>query len=143
MRIQFEDWNRGGPLFDLPEDMIDSLDDLAENPIRPWVDGAGLDAGSNGPLLLTSAEAVREFLKGGMNSNLNCMRILGKRGGAIFIRIPVELQRPIPPGCECRWCKAHPKLEPMWDTLAVPIDPTHDDWTYTVHMPDPRDAQEA
>jgi hypothetical protein len=62
MRIQFEDWNRGGPLFDLPEEMIDSLADLAENPIRPWMDGAGLDAG-DGPLLLTSAEAVREFLR--------------------------------------------------------------------------------
>jgi hypothetical protein len=47
MRIQFEDWNRGGPLFDLPEEMIDSLADLAENPIRPWMDGAGLDAGDH------------------------------------------------------------------------------------------------
>ncbi len=39
---------------------------------------------------------------------------------------------------ECPYCKVHPELEPMWDTLAVPEKKSgrYNDYTYTVHMPE-------
>lgn len=60
--ILFEDWNRGGRLFEIRPDQIALLGDLAENPVRPWVDGVGLDSEGGNPLLLTAAAQVLAFL---------------------------------------------------------------------------------
>jgi hypothetical protein len=52
--------------------------------------------------------------------------------GATYIRLPVQLQRPIDGGCHCPSCKANPTRTPTWDTLAIPPKGT----AWTVHMPD-------
>lgn len=71
----------------------------------------------------------------------NGMKVLGRNGGTLFVRLPDELQTPCN-GCSCAWCKAHPDKTPMWDTLAIAISKPSKgtDTTWTVHMPDPSDA---
>jgi hypothetical protein len=56
------------------------------------------------------------------------------RSTTVYIRIPEALAVPIDGGCQCAYCKAHPALVPMWDTLAVPDDRNGHAWT--VHMPE-------
>ena len=67
--------------------------------------------------------------------NLNGLEVIARGGDAIYIRVPSELQLPCN-GCDCDYCKAHPELEPKWDTVAVPVFPSKLDVTWTVHMPD-------
>lgn len=55
------------------------------------------------------------------------------RNGTSFVALPVEAQLPIPHGCSCPFCKAHPDKPPMWDTLAVSADEPR---AWTVHYPD-------
>ncbi len=57
--------------------------------------------------------------------------------GAVYLRIPPELQQPTG-GCSCQYCCAHPDEVPMWDTLAVPLQPTSHPHalTWTVHAPE-------
>ena len=62
--IEFEDYKRGGALFTLTAEQVDGLDNLSENPLRPWVDGVGLDEPDDEPMLLMSKRAVLRFLKG-------------------------------------------------------------------------------
>jgi hypothetical protein len=53
--------------------------------------------------------------------------------------LPAEMQRPISGGCQCFFCKTHPDLVPMWDTLAVRKEkslPGVTEYTWTVHYPD-------
>lgn len=71
-------------------------------------------------------------------TTLNGMPIIARTKDAIYIRIPRELQKPCD-GCECSYCKAHPRETPGWDTLAVTRDKgaIHES-TWTVHMPDPK-----
>lgn len=85
----------------------------------------------------------------------NGMTILGMRDGTIFVRLPPELQTEIDAGpdlpesdprksgwanaCCCPYCKSNPDKRPMWDTLAIPTDALGHTWT--VHMPDGRDAR--
>ena len=69
----------------------------------------------------------------------NGMRVMGQRGGVVFMRLPPELQTPID-GCRCPYCAAHPDRPPMWDAVAVSTVKL--DHTWTVHMPDCRDARE-
>lgn len=71
----------------------------------------------------------------------NGMRVLGRRGNTLFIRLPTELQTPIDL-CRCPYCAAHPNEPPMWDTLAVAQGEVDRDFTWTVHMPDCSDARE-
>ena len=63
------------------------------------------------------------------------MRIVNRTEQAIWLRLPLQLQRVIEGGCQCSWCKAHPSGVPTWDTLAVPIagPPTH---AWVIHAPD-------
>jgi hypothetical protein len=67
------------------------------------------------------------------------MPVIARGGGAIYMRLPQDLQRECG-GCSCDYCKAHPEIKPAWDTLVVSgerqtrIDR---DWSWTVHMPDP------
>ncbi len=75
-------------------------------------------------------------------NSTNGMSVLGRRNGVIFVRLPPELQAPID-SCICPYCKAHPDQPPMWDTLAVAQEDTpcrRNGHTWTVHMPDWRDA---
>jgi hypothetical protein len=51
----------------------------------------------------------------------------------VFLRLPLDMQRPIPGGCQCPYCHAHRDLVPMWDTLAAHPDARH---AWTVHYPD-------
>ena len=76
------------------------------------------------------------------NAVLNGMKVLGRRGNTLWVRLPSELQRPCGT-CSCPYCKAHPAEVPMWDTLAIPIAPpaSSQDTTWTVHLPDPLDAK--
>lgn len=76
--------------------------------------------------------------------NVNGMSVLGRRGNTIFMRLPVELRRPIDGGCRCPYCEAHPECVPLWDTLAVAQNGAAkgcNDVTWTCHMPDPRNAK--
>lgn len=76
--------------------------------------------------------------------NLNGATVLIRQKDAIYVRIPPELQKPIEGGCCCNWCRKHPELTPAWDTLVVPsVKPAKGvDYTWTVHMPDPKPAEE-
>jgi hypothetical protein len=67
------------------------------------------------------------------------MNVITRWEGAIYMRLPPDLQREITGGCECAYCKAHPDQTPMWDTMAISANnPNRDrDWTWTLHMPDP------
>jgi hypothetical protein len=88
------------------------------------------------------------------------MPVIARAYGAIYIRIPQDLQREKSDGCTCNYCRTHPDQPPMWDTLVVnngtgPLEagphprpeylppkaapPIYRDcqWTWTVHMPDP------
>jgi hypothetical protein len=56
-------------------------------------------------------------------------------GATVFVALPEELREPIPFGCECRWCKAHPELKPMWDTLSIDPEANRSD-AHTVHFPE-------
>lgn len=58
--------------------------------------------------------------------------------GTLFVSIPAELAAPIPGGCQCDYCKAHPEETPKWDTLALPAKARNKqgEHTWTVHMPD-------
>ena len=49
-----------------------------------------------------------------------------------FIKLPAHMQRPINSECSCPFCKANPRLIPMWDTLAC--GETGPAWT--VHFPE-------
>lgn len=55
--------------------------------------------------------------------------------GAVYVRIPQELQKPTG-GCSCTYCKEHPKEVPSWDTLGIPIDGKRDSMTWTLHAPE-------
>lgn len=69
-----------------------------------------------------------------MLPTLNGGPIIARFGGVIFVRIPLELQRPID-SCHCDYCKRTGE-PPTWDTLAVPVEPDQRH-AWTVHMPDP------
>jgi hypothetical protein len=58
-----------------------------------------------------------------------------RRGDAVFVALPVEMQRPIPGGCQCSHCKAHPDQTPMWDTLCVDPD-AGTSTSFTIHFPE-------
>ena len=66
------------------------------------------------------------------------MPVIARGGGAIYLRLPWDLQRECGE-CTCDYCKAHPGQTPTWDTMAISaINPNPDrDWTWTLHMPDP------
>ena len=55
-------------------------------------------------------------------------------GGTLFVPLPETLQRTIEGGCQCKYCKEHPKKTPKWDTLA--IDAAAERHTWTVHYPE-------
>lgn len=64
------------------------------------------------------------------------MEVIARLAGAIYLRLPRELQ--LPAGeCSCDYCLAHPNAPAMWDTLAVPLEASRNDYSWTVHMPDP------
>lgn len=54
------------------------------------------------------------------------------KSGAIYVRLPTQLQRPIDGGCSCAYCKENLTLIPAWDTWAIPPKGT----AWCVHMPD-------
>lgn len=58
--------------------------------------------------------------------------------GAIYLRIPSELQRPIDGGCHCTHCLAHPKEAPAWDTFGVPLEQGKASWV--LHAPEWRSS---
>ena len=53
----------------------------------------------------------------------------------LFVPLPKDQQAPINGGCDCRFCKTHPEATPMWDTMALSIDGSHEH-TWTVHFPE-------
>jgi hypothetical protein len=55
-----------------------------------------------------------------------------KNPGAVYVRIPRELQQPIDI-CRCTYCVAHPDHRPTWDTLGVPLA---GGYTWTLHAPE-------
>lgn len=59
-----------------------------------------------------------------------CMRVLARTEDAVYLRLPVELQRTIEGGCSCPHCGGRA----TWDTLVVPTQLNAH--THTVHMPD-------
>lgn len=54
----------------------------------------------------------------------------------VWLRIPRP--QPIPGGCQCPYCKAHPEDVPLWDTLSIPTN--YDNRTeanaHTIHAPE-------
>ncbi len=68
--------------------------------------------------------------------NLEHWPIVNRTDTAIFLRLPVALQRKIG-RCDCPFCKAHPGRVPMWDTLGVSLESQDaKNATWTVHAPD-------
>ena len=68
---------------------------------------------------------------------LSDFKVVGKTESTLYLRLPETLRRPIESGCDCPYCKAHPKLKPLWDTLAAPLKPTgSDDHCWVVHHPE-------
>lgn len=61
-------------------------------------------------------------------------RVIHTDKSAVYVRLPLEMQREIQGACACDYCLAHPEHVPMWDTLAVPT--TKGEYTWTVHMPE-------
>ncbi len=57
---------------------------------------------------------------------------VSKYGTTLFVKLPMALRRPCD-GCFCEYCRNHPELEPMWDTLAMSPDSNH---AWTVHYPE-------
>jgi len=104
MKIQFEDYKRGGALFEIAPEQVDALDDLRENPVRPWINGVGLDEpdSSGEPLLLKSKTAVRRFLTEHARSNAGrLLQSLRKtRGGP-----PRRLKHDPKGYCRCYECR--------------------------------------
>jgi hypothetical protein len=72
--------------------------------------------------------------------SLQGMHVVKVLPSAIYLRIDPGLRRPIDGGCSCTYCRNHPDSRPMWDTLAIPLDPigsTPDRrGTWTVHAPE-------
>jgi hypothetical protein len=68
--------------------------------------------------------------------NLQGWPVLRVWRGAVYVRIPRELARPITGGCQCDYCRAHPALVPTWDTLGVPLLGQRGADTWTVHAPE-------
>jgi hypothetical protein len=65
------------------------------------------------------------------------MRVIARTKDAIYLRLPLELQRDTG-GCDCPVCKKDP-TKAKWDTLVVPTKggrTYHDEHSGTVHMPD-------
>ena len=57
----------------------------------------------------------------------------------IFIPLPPELWRTTGNECCCAWCKAHPELPSMWDTMVVSAKPPKKgatDFTSMCHYPE-------
>ena len=65
-----------------------------------------------------------------------------RNGNGIFVPIPRHLALPVDGGCDCSYCKAHPEITPLWDTIAIcamaPSNKYHDTVT-TVHYPELQD----
>lgn len=66
---------------------------------------------------------------------MNGAAVIARTKDAVYLRIPLGLQRPIEGGCSCDQCRANPALA-KWDTLLVPVSATRSDYASTVHMPD-------
>lgn len=66
--------------------------------------------------------------------NLQGWPVLRVWKGAVYLRIPRELQRSTD-GCSCNYCKAHPNETPSWDTLGVPLTGERRT-TWTLHAPE-------
>jgi hypothetical protein len=80
-------------------------------------------------------EALEYHYHFGTDERNDAMRTMMRTvRNTVFVRLPEGLQRPIPGGCQCQWCNAHPLLVPKWDTLAVCKDGKGNSWT--VHYPD-------
>jgi hypothetical protein len=74
-----------------------------------------------------------------LTPSLTSMRIIAWTDEAVYLRLPLELQRDCG-GCSCEQCKKNPKLA-KWDTLAVPVKGKprgsySENHSWTVHMPD-------
>ena len=70
---------------------------------------------------------------------LTSMKVVAWTDDAVYLRLPLELQRPTG-GCACEHCKKDPNLA-KWDTLVVPTKPdfrgNYNNWhSWTCHMPD-------
>jgi hypothetical protein len=64
------------------------------------------------------------------------MEVILRTKETTFLRLPRELQREIPCGCDCSHCTKDPALA-KWDTLAIATKtPKGNDFSWTVHMPD-------
>jgi hypothetical protein len=67
-------------------------------------------------------------------SKLNGWAVLRVWKGAVYVRIPRDLQTPTP-GCRCDYCKAHPEDVSAWDTLGIPLSGSNRT-TWTLHAPE-------
>jgi hypothetical protein len=67
--------------------------------------------------------------------NLNGLDVIHRNEGAVYLRIPKELQKSVGI-CNCPDCNGK---EAFWDTLGVPLKPTKGkpDTAWTLHMPKP------
>lgn len=69
----------------------------------------------------------------GTRPQLQGFTVLRVWRGAVYLRIPAELQRETD-GCSCTYCTAHPTEVPKWDTMAVPLKAGERSWT--CHAPE-------
>ena len=75
-----------------------------------------------------------------MTINVQGWRVIRQDADAVYLRLPVELQRPIDGGCKCKHCRDFPDRVPSWDTLGVPLKNVGQiPWaqtTWTLHAPE-------
>ncbi len=64
------------------------------------------------------------------------MNVLATTAYAVYLRLPLELQRPCEGGCQCEHCEKDYHATPAWDTLVVPTGGKAFATSYTVHLPD-------
>lgn len=100
-----------------------------------WVDDAALPED-----IRDAAMQIRPDTAVAPWNGLNGANVIAHEDGSgtTYVRLPVQLQRPIEATgnvrCSCQFCQAHPNLMPSWDTLAIPKSGT----AWVVHMPDPK-----
>lgn len=108
--------------------------------------GHALDERLNCPNRALNLYGHREVRMIKVDPGLLQMPVIARAAGAIYLRLPQDLQRECS-GCGCDYCSKHPGHTPMWDTLVVAVDnltrTLGHDWSWTVHMPDPQGFIEA
>jgi hypothetical protein len=108
---------------------------------RMWADEPETHEPARAAALENARESLRRFVAtlAPVPANPNGARVRrSKSGSTIYVELPAACRRPTD-GCACDYCKAHPQLEPAWDTLAIGAEAPGRgklEHAWTVHAPE-------